>query len=140
MNPRICEDCCETTTLGDNGAVTMSEDETYRKFDHDAYARSREADDFWGQIRRTVQGVPVSDDQIALIVDTIREALRLGPDDTLLDIACGNGALSQLLFGSCARYLGVDDYVSKPFSMEQLLERSCELLGGEYIDPQQPPG
>lgn len=108
MNPWICGDCYETTTFGDNGAVAMSEDETYRKFDHDAYARSREPDDFWGQIRRTVHGVPVSDDQIALIVDTIREALRLEPDDALLDIACGNGALSQLLFGSCARYLGVD--------------------------------
>jgi len=29
-------------------------------------------------------------------------------DDTLLDIACGNGALSHLLFDSCAGYLGVD--------------------------------
>jgi len=82
--------------------------EAYLKFDHDSYAKSRAPDDFWGQVRRTVNGVPVSDDQIKLIVDTIRSALSLEKDDTLLDIACGNGALSHLLFDSCAGYLGVD--------------------------------
>lgn len=81
---------------------------TYLKFDHDAYAKSRAPDDFWGQVRRTVQGVPVSDDQIKMIVDTIRSVLSLKPGDTLLDIACGNGALSRLLFDSCSGYLGVD--------------------------------
>lgn len=87
----------------------MSNDnKSYLKFDHDAYAKSRAPDDFWGQVRRTVNGVPVSDDQIKLIVDMIRSALDLKTDDTLLDIACGNGALSHLLFDSCSRYLGVD--------------------------------
>lgn len=87
----------------------MSNDnETYLKFDHDAYAKSRAPDDFWGQVRRTVNGVPVSDDQIKLIIETIRSALNLKLDDTLLDIACGNGALSHLLFDSCSGYLGVD--------------------------------
>jgi cyclopropane fatty-acyl-phospholipid synthase-like methyltransferase len=85
-----------------------NDNKTYMKFDHDAHARSRPLDDFWGQIRRTVNGAPVSDEQIKLIVDTIRSALNLQPDDTLLDIACGNGALSHLLFDSCTRYLGVD--------------------------------
>lgn len=85
-----------------------SDSKTYMKFDHDEYAKSRAPDDFWGQVRRTVNGVPVSDDQIKLIVDTIRSALNLKPDDTLLDIACGNGALSHLLFDSCTGYLGVD--------------------------------
>ena len=87
----------------------MSNDnETYLKFDHDAYAKSRAPDDFWGQVRRTVNGVPVSDDQIKLIIETIRIALNLKSDDALLDIACGNGALSHLLFDACAGYLGVD--------------------------------
>ena len=81
---------------------------SYKKFDHDAYAKSRAPDDFWGQVRRTVQGVPVSEDQINMIVNTIRLSLNLKSDDTLLDIACGNGALSHLLFDSCSRYLGVD--------------------------------
>ena len=78
------------------------------KFDHNEYAKTRALDDFWGQIRRTVQGEPVSDDQIQMIVDTIRSALEMKPADALLDIACGNGALSHLLFDSCTDYLGVD--------------------------------
>jgi len=87
----------------------MSNQKTpYQKFDHDAHAKSRAPADFWGQVRRTVQGLPVSDEQIKLIVDTVRTALDMKPGDTLLDIACGNGALSHLLFDSCSGYLGVD--------------------------------
>lgn len=78
------------------------------KFDHDEYAKTRAPEDFWGQIRRTVQGVPVSDDQIKMIVDKIRTELDMKSDDSMLDLACGNGALSHLLFDSCAEYLGVD--------------------------------
>lgn len=80
----------------------------YRKFDHNEHARSRAQDDFWGQIRRTVGGEPVSDEQIGMIVDTIQSMLQLKTDDNLLDLACGNGALSHLLFDSIVGYLGVD--------------------------------
>jgi cyclopropane fatty-acyl-phospholipid synthase-like methyltransferase len=80
----------------------------YKRFDHNEHAKSRPADDFWGQIRRTVQGEPVSDEQIRMIVDAIHSALRFKPDDALLDLACGNGALSRLLFDSIREYLGVD--------------------------------
>ncbi len=85
-----------------------NENKSHQKFDHDEHARTRASDDFWGQVRRTVQGVPVSDDQIKMIVEAIRSALDLNPRDTLLDIACGNGALAQFLFDSCSGYLGVD--------------------------------
>lgn len=85
-----------------------NDNQTYLKFDHDEYAKTRALDDLWGQVRRTVQGTPVSHDQIMMIVEAIRSALDIKPDDTLLDIACGNGALSHLLFDSCAGYLGVD--------------------------------
>ncbi len=85
-----------------------NDNKTYLKFDYDEYAKTRAPEDFWGQVRRTVQGVSVSEDQIKLIVDTIRSSFDVKPDDTLLDIACGNGALSHLLFDSCSGYLGVD--------------------------------
>ena len=85
-----------------------NDNKAYQKFDYDEYSRTRAVDDFLGQVRRTVQGVPVSGDQIKMIVETIRSALDMKSGDTLLDIACGNGALSHLLFDSCAEYLGVD--------------------------------
>ncbi|TYO82949.1 class I SAM-dependent methyltransferase [Pseudomonas sp. CK-NBRI-02] len=64
--------------------------------------------DFWRQIKRTVNGEPVSDEQISMIVSTIRDTLQLAPDDQLLDLACGNGALSQYFFDDCHSFLGVD--------------------------------
>lgn len=78
------------------------------KFDHDAHARSKPDTDFWGQIRRTVNGQPVGEDQIDMIVQRIQEQLELAPGDTLLDLACGNGALASRFFGPLAGYLGVD--------------------------------
>ena len=64
--------------------------------------------DFWGQVRRTVHGKPVSQDQIDAILHVIREQLQLKAYDVLLDIGCGNGALASYLFDSIHAYLGVD--------------------------------
>lgn len=83
-------------------------DKGYPTFDHDLHARSVAPDDFWGQIRRTVDGRPVPEDQIAAIVEAIASGLELRADDALLDLACGNGALSARLFGSVASFVGVD--------------------------------
>ena len=80
----------------------------YLKFNYDAYARTCAADDFLRQTRRTVNGVPVSDEQIQMILNAISSALDIQKTDELLDIACGNGALSHFLFDSCSGYLGVD--------------------------------
>jgi SAM-dependent methyltransferase len=84
------------------------ETSSYVRFDHDQFARSKSPDDFWGQIRRTVNGKPVSDEQIQMIVGEIKQRLSLQPTDVLLDLACGNGALSRFLFDSCSESLGVD--------------------------------
>lgn len=86
----------------------MQNDQKYLKFDHNEYAKTRDPDDYWGQIRRTVNGKPVSEEQIRMIIDSIQKALAPAPDDVLLDLACGNGALSHRLFDSYAEYLGVD--------------------------------
>jgi cyclopropane fatty-acyl-phospholipid synthase-like methyltransferase len=92
--------------------VTLQEmngkSKTNRKFDHDAYARTRSETDFWGQIRRTVNGKPVSDEQIELIIHLIKLGLGIRESDTLLDLACGNGALASRIFNDCKAYLGVD--------------------------------
>jgi SAM-dependent methyltransferase len=75
---------------------------------YDAHARSVEADAFWKQVRRTVNGEPIAEAQIMLIVDAIVTGLSLVPTDVVLDLACGNGALSSYLFDKCAGLVGID--------------------------------
>jgi 2-polyprenyl-3-methyl-5-hydroxy-6-metoxy-1,4-benzoquinol methylase len=85
----------------------------YPKSDYKEYPKLLPPDDLWGQVRRTVYGKPVSDEQIQMIVDSIRAGLALNGDDRLLELGCGNGALSHFLFDGCVEYLGVDfsDYL-----------------------------
>jgi SAM-dependent methyltransferase len=65
-------------------------------------------DDFWGQVKRTVNGRAVSDAQIAMIVDAVSSGLNLQQDDYLLDLCCGNGALTTFFFTKCRGGVGVD--------------------------------
>ena len=95
--------CCRKgTSLPDHLA------KSYPLANHEAHAQSVPADSYWKQVRRTVNGEPVSDAQIVLIISTITNALSLKRDDVVLDLACGNGALSSCLFDKCAGIVGVD--------------------------------
>ncbi|MFT6343379.1 MAG: hypothetical protein ACJA0H_000829 [Francisellaceae bacterium] len=92
------------------------------------YPKTCADDDFWGQVKRTVNGESVSDDQINMIVQASTNSLELNENDTLLDLCCGNGALSDRLFAHCNGGLGVDfsehlvaianKYFSKPANRE----------------------
>ena len=75
--------------------------------------RSLPRQDFWRQVKRTVHGHPVDETQIAMIVDAVIAGLRPQSGDVVLDLACGNGALSSRLFPACAGLVGVDysDYL-----------------------------
>lgn len=64
--------------------------------------------DFWGQVKRTVNGRAVTEDQIQLIVDAVQSGLKIDSNDTLLDLCCGNGALSIKFFDRCKGGVGVD--------------------------------
>lgn len=64
--------------------------------------------DIWGQVKRTVGGKPVPPEQVDMIVAAIRSGLELRPSDRLLDLCCGNGALTSRLFAECAGGVGVD--------------------------------
>jgi SAM-dependent methyltransferase len=75
---------------------------------YDAHARSVAPDGYWQQVRRTVNGQPVDEGQILLIVNAIVTGLSLAESDVVLDLACGNGALSSYLFDKCAELVGVD--------------------------------
>lgn len=97
--------------------------------DFKEYPKTLSPTDFWGQVKRTVNGQAVSERQIALIVEAIRQALQFQPHDRLLDLACGNGALSQYFFDQCAEFLGID------FS-DILIEIACrnfERPGRQFV-------
>src|SRR5579875_3735648 len=68
------------------------------KSDYDAYPRTLPRDDIWGQVRRTINGRRISEAEVQEIVAALRAALALACGDTLLDLACGNGALTARLF------------------------------------------
>ncbi len=76
--------------------------------DFKEYPKTLDPDDFWGQVKRTVHGNPVSEDQIQMIVNAIQSSLGLAKGDSLLDLGCGNGALSHRLFSMISSFLGVD--------------------------------
>ena len=80
----------------------------YPKWDYQEYPKTLPRDDFWGQGRRTIMGRRINEKEVSLLVDHIREQLGLEPSDVLLDIGCGNGALSARLFDDCGGYAGVD--------------------------------
>lgn len=65
-------------------------------------------DDFWGQVKRSVNGKPVSQDQIDMIVTAILTALKPTNNDFLLDLCCGNGALTRYILDKCKGGTGVD--------------------------------
>lgn len=76
---------------------------------HKDYPKSVERDDFWGQIKRTVNGQPVSEKDIQKIINVIQSNLKLDKNRShLLDLGCGNAALASYLFPRVKAYTGVD--------------------------------
>jgi cyclopropane fatty-acyl-phospholipid synthase-like methyltransferase len=80
----------------------------YPKSDYKEYPKTLARNDFWGQVRRSQFGKRISETEIQTMVEAIRQGLALQQSDIVLDLACGNGALSVRLFSDCAGWLGVD--------------------------------
>jgi SAM-dependent methyltransferase len=72
------------------------------------HARACAPDSFYAQVKHTVAGTPVSPEQIAMIVQSVRSGLSLEAADRILDLCCGNGALTTEFFAACGGGLGVD--------------------------------
>ncbi|HXC37240.1 MAG TPA: class I SAM-dependent methyltransferase [Candidatus Acidoferrales bacterium] len=117
----------------------------YPKSDYKEYPKTLDPDDLWGQVRRTVDGKPVSDAQIALIVAAVRDGLQFSKEDVVLDLACGNGALSSYFFDDCRSLHGVD---YSPYLIEiatkrfQVPEKSTFMVDDavHYIQIEPDPG
>lgn len=117
----------------------------YPKSDYKEYPKTLDPNDLWGQVRRTVNGKPVSEAQIAMIVAAIRDGLQFSKDDVVLDLACGNGALSSYFFEDCRSLLGVD---YSPYLIEiatkrfQIPGKSTFVVDdvAHYIEDERDPG
>jgi SAM-dependent methyltransferase len=93
----------------------------YPKSDYKEYPKTLARNDFWAQVRRTQHGKRISESEVDAMVAVIRRTLELRHTDVVLDLACGNGALSARLFDDCAGWLGVD-------SSEYLIEIAREYF------------
>lgn len=80
----------------------------YGKDLHKQYPKTCDPKDFWGQICRTVNGEAISEEQISLIYEQICTQLKFIKKDNILDLGCGNGALSTLFFEKIESFLGID--------------------------------
>lgn len=75
---------------------------------HKEYPKRFDRTSFWEQIKRTVNGKPVSEQDINMIVDQIKRSLKPRSSDNLLDLGCGNAALASYIFECVDGYYGVD--------------------------------
>lgn len=80
----------------------------YSKYDYNERAQNEKRYNYWGQVRRTINGHPVKNDQIQLIFKTKKKNLELTKKDYLLDLGCGNGALTNLFKNDVTQILGID--------------------------------
>lgn len=90
-----------------NPGLPMSDTASNRSF-YKQHPTTCAPDDYWGQVKRTVNGRPVGPEQIGMITDQVSRGLDIRDSDILLDLCCGNGALTSLFFSRCAGGLGVD--------------------------------
>ena len=67
-----------------------------------------EPHDFLRQVGHTENGRPISHAQFGTMLARIRTALELAPNDTLLDLCCGNGIFAQALARDVRLVVGID--------------------------------
>ena len=69
---------------------------------------TRADDDDFGQVGRTVQGRPTGEPDLVATADAILAGLVLDGSETVLDICCGNGMISQRIAAHCKHLIGTD--------------------------------
>ena len=77
-------------------------------FMHKEFPKTVGRTEFWKQIKRTVNGKEVEEEDIQMIISQIKDKLKFDKGDHLLDLGCGNAALSSNFFREIKKYTGVD--------------------------------
>ena len=95
----------------------------------DNYPRRAGSDDLLRQVGKTVNGVPITEQQLHLLVDSICTSLQLSRDDQLLDLCCGNGLLTRTLAQHCRTATGID--FSAP--LIEAAQQQCAASNVQYF-------
>jgi CheY-like chemotaxis protein len=66
-----------------------------------------------------------------LVLESIKPSRKPDERPFVIVVTANEGKRAE----QWAKYLGVAGYMTKPFSIERVLQKACELLGGDYIDP-----
>jgi DNA-binding response OmpR family regulator len=65
-----------------------------------------------------------------IVMETLKPGHETNTRPYVIMITANEGKRHELY----ARHLGVNEYLSKPFSLDKLMETACRLLGGEFIE------
>ncbi len=84
------------------------------------------SDNAMEQVGRTVQNIPISAESLAEIVADIVQKTGIKPTDSVLDVCCGNGVLTQKVATYCANIVGID-------GEKKLIERANQDFSAENI-------
>jgi cyclopropane fatty-acyl-phospholipid synthase-like methyltransferase len=83
-------------------------------------------ENFLRQVARTVNGLPISEESLEVMVRELVERLQLNREDRVLDLCCGNGIITFGCAEHCSHITGVDfsrpliDTASKHFARENI--------------------
>ena len=64
--------------------------------------------DFFGQVGKTCNKEPISQEQLNTIITNIVDALDIGKGDTLVDLCCGNGLITNEISKYSGNIIGMD--------------------------------
>lgn len=86
-----------------------------------------DGESFFEQVGKTVKRKPISEEQLKEIISGIISNLDLKPEDSVLDLCCGNGLITKSISGYCASITGLD-------YSERLIEIATKHNGGSNIE------
>ena len=87
-------------------------------------------DEFIKQVGKTVQGQPISSEQLDQLILEVVQKLDLKADDVVLDLCCGNGLITSAIAKKCQSIFGVD--FSKP--MIEIAREYHNSINTKYLN------
>lgn len=99
-----------------------------------------DADDPHYQVGRTINGIPIEEQEWQFHLNEIEQTLHLCPDDTLLDLCAGNGLITMPLSLKCRSTTAVDISKTLLEKIDVNLYPSITVLTGDVRNISLPSG